>query len=189
MRPRTVRDAGVAHIPEDRQDRGLVLAFSVAENLVFGRHHLAPYSARGILDISAIGRLAERLIGENDIRPGDPDALAGSLSGGNQQKLIVARELDSDPVLLVASQPTRGVDIGAIEFVHESLVRMRDSGAAVLLISAELTEIMSLSDRIAVMYGGEIVAEYAGGTVDEEELGVAMTGGTAHRPASTGAES
>ena len=177
--PRGIRDLGVAHVPEDRLERGLVLGFSIAENLVLGRHHRAPHSRHGLLSLPAIRAHADRLIAEHDLRPADPDADAGHLSGGNQQKLIVAREFDGGPVLLVASQPTRGVDIGAIEFVHGSLLRMRDRGAAILLVSAELTEIMTLSDRIAVMYGGRIVAEYQGGTVSEEELGIAMTGGSA----------
>jgi len=154
-----------------------VLSFTVAENLVFGRHHLRPNSSRGILDSRQVEQRARELIDENDLRPGDPDALAASLSGGNQQKLIVARELDGRPALLVASQPTRGVDVGAIEFVHRSLIALRDAGAAVLLVSAELTEIMALSDRIAVMYGGEVVAEFDGGGVTEDELGLLMTGG------------
>ena len=175
--PRQVRDLGVAHIPEDRQARGLVLNFTIAENLVLGRHHKQPFSNRGLLSLAAIREHAERLIDEHDLRPAEPDVDAGHLSGGNQQKLIVAREFDGGPVLLVASQPTRGVDIGAIEFVHTSLLRMRDSGAAILLISAELSEVTTLSDRIAVMYGGRIVAEFEGGAVTEEELGVAMTGG------------
>jgi simple sugar transport system ATP-binding protein len=181
--PRQVRDLGVAHIPEDRQARGLVLGFTIAENLVLGRHHRRPFSGRGLLALDEIQAHAERLIEEHDLRPADPTVDAGHLSGGNQQKLIVAREFDGGPVLLVASQPTRGVDIGAIEFVHTSLLRMRDSGAAILLVSAELTEIMTLSDRIVVMYGGRIVAEFEGGAVGEEELGVAMTGGA---PASAG---
>jgi len=175
--PREVRDLGVAHIPEDRQARGLVLGFTVAENLILGRHHRPPFSRRGLLNLDEIRSHAVRLIEEHDLRPDDPDLDAANLSGGNQQKLIVAREFDGGPVLLIASQPTRGVDIGAIEFVHTSLLRMRDAGAAVLLVSAELSEIMTLSDRIAVMYGGRVVAEYAGGAVEEETLGLAMTGG------------
>jgi ABC-type uncharacterized transport system ATPase subunit len=175
--PREIRDLGVAHIPEDRQARGLILGFTIAENLVLGRHHKPPYSARGLLSLSSIREHAERLIDEHDLRPADPDVDTGHLSGGNQQKLIVAREFDGGPSLLIASQPTRGVDIGAIEFVHTSLLRMRDAGAAILLVSAELSEISALSDRIAVMYDGKIVADFEGGAVDEEELGVAMTGG------------
>jgi ABC-type uncharacterized transport system ATPase subunit len=176
-RPREVRDLGVSHVPEDRQERGLVLGFTVAENLLLGREHKPPYSRRGLLAIDAIERHARELIETNDLRPADPDVLAGDMSGGNQQKLIVAREFDGSPALLVAAQPTRGVDIGAIEFVHLSLLRMRDAGAAVLLVSAELSEIMTLSDRIAVMYRGAIVETYEGGRVTEETLGLAMTGG------------
>jgi len=175
--PRAVRDLGVAHIPEDRQDRGLVLEFTVAENLVLGRHHAPPYSKGGLLRLDAIAEHAARLVRDHDIRPRDSETEALNLSGGNQQKLIVARELDGSPTLLIASQPTRGVDIGAIEFVHQSLLRMRDSGVAVLLISAELSEIMTLSDRIAVMYGGTIVATFEGGLATEETLGAYMTGG------------
>jgi simple sugar transport system ATP-binding protein len=172
-----VRGEGAAHIPEDRQARGLVLEFTAAENLVLGRHHAPPYSRRGLIAREAVRANAETLIQEHDLRPADPDCLAGDMSGGNQQKLIVARELSGKPSLLVASQPTRGVDIGAVEFVHRSLLGMRDAGAAVLLVSAELSEIMSLSDRIAVMYRGVIVAWFDGGGATEEELGAWMTGG------------
>ncbi|MCD4689938.1 ABC transporter ATP-binding protein [bacterium] len=174
--PRVVRDLGVAHVPEDRQERGLVLDFSLAENLVLGRHHQSPFSVRGLIGTKAVRSHAEGLIESHDIRPADHAASASSLSGGNQQKLIVAREFDGSPALLIAAQPTRGVDIGAIEFVHKSLISMRDAGAAVLLISAELSEIMTLSDRIVVMYGGRIVAEFEADTVTEEELGMHMTG-------------
>jgi len=176
-RPREVREAGASHIPEDRQARGLVPAFTVAENLVLGRHHQRPYSRRGVVCGDAVRDHAVTLIREHDLRPADPDTLACDLSGGNQQKLIVARELDGRPALLVAAQPTRGVDIGAVEFVHGSLVAMRDRGAAVLLISAELSEIMELSDRIAVMYRGALTQWFDGRTASVEEIGLAMTGG------------
>jgi ABC-type uncharacterized transport system ATPase subunit len=181
--PRAVRDLGVAHIPEDRQDRGLVLEFTVAENLVLGRQQSAPYSRHGLLRLDVIGEHARKLAREHDIRPRDPAVEALDLSGGNQQKLIVAREFDGSPVLLIAAQPTRGVDIGAIEFVHQSLLRMRDRGAAVLLVSAELSEIMTLSDRIAVMYDGAVVATFQSGEASEETLGIYMTGGRPGRPA------
>jgi len=174
--PRAVRDLGVAHVPEDRQERGLVLEFSLAENLVLGRHHRRPFSSVGLVSTKAVAAHADTLIAAHDIRPADASVAASNLSGGNQQKVIVAREFDGSPKLLIASQPTRGVDIGAIEFVHKSLIDMRDAGAAVLLVSAELSEIMSLSDRIAVMYRGRIVAEFDAGTVSEEELGLHMTG-------------
>ena len=177
--PREVRDLGVAHIPEDRQERGLVLDFTIADNLILGRHHRPPGSARGLLKRESIDENARRLIERNDLRPDDPDVHARHMSGGNQQKLIVAREFDGSPVLLIAAQPTRGVDVGAIEFVHRNLLDMRDRGAAVMLVSAELSEITTLSDRIAVMYGGEIVATFAGGDVTEETLGLFMTGGRA----------
>jgi len=173
---RALRDRGVAHIPEDRLERGLVPEFTVSENLILGRHHRAPFSKRGLLSLDRVDGEARRLIAEHDLRPGDPDVEAAHLSGGNQQKLIVARELDGSCALLLASQPTRGVDIGAIEFIHEGILSMRDRGVAVLLVSAELSEIMELSDRILVMYDGRIVAEYEGGGVTEEELGLAMTG-------------
>ncbi len=177
LSPRSIRDAGVAHIPEDRQERGLVLEFTVAENLILGRHHRSPYSERGRLMLGAIEERAETLIERNDLRPDDPLAAACDLSGGNQQKLIVAREFAGRPALLIAAQPTRGVDVGAIEFVHLSLIRMRDEGAAVLLVSAELSEIMALSDRIAVMSRGEIVSTFDACDVTEDELGLLMTGG------------
>ena len=175
--PRGVRDLGVSHIPEDRQERGLVLEFTVAGNLVLGRHHRSPYSLRGLLDLESMDDNARRLIEANDLRPDDPSARVRDMSGGNQQKLIVAREFDGNPVLLIAAQPTRGVDVGAIEFVHQSLLAMRDRGVAVLLVSAELSEIVTLSDRIAVMYGGQIVATFAAGETTEETLGLYMAGG------------
>ncbi len=174
--PRTIRDMGVSHIPEDRLERGLVEPFTVSENLALGRHHRSPYSSRGLLDPKAFRKEALRLIEENDLRPPDPDATAGGLSGGNQQKLIVARELDASPRLLIASQPTRGVDIGAIEFVHGEVLRLRSEGAAVLLVSSELSEILTLSDRVAVMYGGRIVAVVDAADATEESLGLLMTG-------------
>ncbi len=176
LKPRAIRDLGVAHVPEDRLERGIVPDFSVAENLLLGHHHRAGYSHRGLINVAKMEEHARTLIAEHDIRPADPSISAAHLSGGNQQKLIVAREFDGAPTLLIASQPTRGVDIGAIEFVHTSILKKRDAGVAVLLVSAELSEIMTLSDRIAVMYGGRIVAEFEGGTVSEEELGRYMTG-------------
>jgi simple sugar transport system ATP-binding protein len=175
--PREIRDLGVAHVPEDRLERGLIGPFTVAENLALGRQHREPYSSHGLLRQTAMRREAARLIEENDLRPPDPDAEAGALSGGNQQKMIVARELDGRPHLLVASQPTRGVDIGAIEFVHSEILARRDAGAAVLLVSSELSEIMTLSDRIAVMYGGRLAAVVDAAAATEESLGLLMTGG------------
>jgi simple sugar transport system ATP-binding protein len=169
-------EAGLGHIPEDRQRRGLVLEFSIAENIALHDFRRAPDSRFGWL---FPGRLLERgagLITEYDIRGGGAKTRAGGLSGGNQQKVVLAREIARDPQALIAAQPTRGLDVGAIEFVHRRLVEERDEGRAVLLVSLELEEILSLSDRILVIYEGEIVAEFTP-SATEEEIGVAMTGG------------
>jgi general nucleoside transport system ATP-binding protein len=174
---RMERDSGIAHIPEDRRGTGLVLAYSVADNLVLGRQRTPAFSWHAmLLRISAIREWAKRLVKEFDIRAANIDVQARTLSGGNQQKIIVAREMGSRPRVLLAAQPTRGVDIGAIEFIHRRLVAERDEGTAVLLVSAELEEITSLSDRIAVLYEGRIVSIEPAGT-PEERLGLLMTGG------------
>jgi len=169
-------DAGLGHIPEDRQRRGLVLDFSLAENIALHDYDHAPASRFGWLYPKRLVARAAKLIDEFDVRGGDAQTRAGGLSGGNQQKVILAREIDRNPQVLLAAQPTRGLDVGAIEFVHRRLVEERDEGRAILLVSLELEEILSLSDRILVLYEGEIVGEFAPGT-SEEELGVAMTGG------------
>ncbi len=169
-------DAGLGHIPEDRQRRGLVLEFSIAENIAIHDYRSAPDSRLGWLFPRQLVARASRLISEFDVRGGGPQAAAGGLSGGNQQKVVLAREINRNPKVLIAAQPTRGLDVGAIEFVHRRLVEERDEGRGVLLVSLELEEILSLSDRILVMYEGEIVGEFPP-TVTEEELGVAMTGG------------
>jgi ABC-type uncharacterized transport system ATPase subunit len=169
-------DLGVGHIPEDRQLRGLVLDFSLAENLALHDFRDEPDSKWGWLYPKRLVQRAARLLKEFDVRGGRPQTLAGALSGGNQQKVVVAREVSRNPKILVAAQPTRGLDVGAIEFVHRRLVQERDEGRAILLLSFELEEIQSLSDRILVLYEGRIVGEYAPG-VSEEELGIAMTGG------------
>ena len=171
-----ILDAGVGHIPEDRHRRGLVLDFSLAENMALHDFDKAPNSRFGWLRPRRLVDRAARLIAEYDVRGGGPHTLAKSLSGGNQQKVVVAREVGNDPRVLIAAQPTRGLDVGAIEFVHRRLVEERDEGRAVLLVSLELDEILSLSDRILVMYEGEIVAEFQSG-VSEEECGIAMLGG------------
>jgi simple sugar transport system ATP-binding protein len=171
-----ILDAGVGHIPEDRQLRGLVLEFTLAENVALHDFDRSPYSRFGWLKPKRMVERAKALLREFDVRGGGPDTLAKSLSGGNQQKVVVAREVANDPRVLLAAQPTRGLDVGAIEFVHRRLVEERDSGRAVLLVSLELDEILSLSDRILVMYEGEIVGEFSP-DVSEEELGVAMLGG------------
>ncbi len=176
---RQVRREGVAHIPEDRRESGLVLSYTIGNNLILGRHRWAQFSLRGLLlRLKQIFSWATRLIKEFDIRAPGPITPASALSGGNQQKIVVARELSAEPKLLVASQPTRGVDIGAIEFIHRRLVAQRDTGAAILLVSAELDEIRSLSDRIAVMYEGRIVSVESP-EVSEERLGLLMAGASA----------
>jgi simple sugar transport system ATP-binding protein len=169
-------DAGLGHIPEDRQRRGLVLEFSIAENIALHDFRRAPSSRLGWLFPRRLVAAARRLIKEFDVRGGGPQTLAGALSGGNQQKVVLAREIDRDPRVLIAAQPTRGLDVGAIEFVHRRLLEERSEGRGVLLVSLELEEILSLSDRILVVYEGEIVGEYPP-TASEEELGIAMTGG------------
>jgi general nucleoside transport system ATP-binding protein len=169
-------EAGVGHIPEDRQRRGLVLDFNLAENIALKDYCEEPDSKWGWLFPKRLLVRAKRLLTEFDVRGGGPKTLAASLSGGNQQKVVVAREVSRDPRILVAAQPTRGLDVGAIEFVHRRLVTERDEGRAILLVSFELDEILSLSDRILVVYEGRIVGEYSP-DVSEEELGIAMTGG------------
>ena len=173
---RQMLDLGVGHIPEDRQRRGLVLEFSIAENIALHDYCLEPDSKWGWLYPRRLIERARKLIADFDVRGGGPRTRAGSLSGGNQQKVVVAREVARNPKVLIAAQPTRGLDVGAIEYVHRRLVAERGEGRAVLLVSLELDEVMSLSDRILAMFGGEIVGEY-GPDVTEEELGIAMTGG------------
>jgi simple sugar transport system ATP-binding protein len=175
-------EAGLGHIPEDRQRRGLVLEFSIAENIALHDFREPPDSRFGWLFPRRLIERARALIKQFDVRGGGPTTRAGGLSGGNQQKVILAREIERDPKVLIAAQPTRGLDVGAIEFVHRRLVEERDEGRAILLVSLELEEILSLSDRILVMYEGEIVGEFPP-TASEEELGVAMTGGGREREA------
>ena len=177
MNAREERRAGVAHIPEDRRGSGLVLTDTIEDNMILGRERWPRFSWRGIvLLLRNIAAWAKKLVAEFDVRTSSPKALARSLSGGNQQKIIIAREFSSDPEVLIASQPTRGVDIGAIEFIHRRIIEQRDAGKAVLLVSAELDEIRSLSDRIAVIYEGQIV-DIVSPEATEEELGILMTGG------------
>ena len=173
-------NAGIGHIPEDRHRRGLILDFSLAENLALHDYRRRPDSTFGVLWPRRLISRAKGLLEEFDVRGGGPKTPASSLSGGNQQKVVIAREVSRNPRLLVAAQPTRGLDVGAIEFVHRRLVEERDEGRAILLVSFELDEIRSLADRILVMYEGQIVAEF-GPDADESDLGLAMTG--AHRGA------
>jgi simple sugar transport system ATP-binding protein len=173
---RTMLEAGIGHIPEDRHRYGMVLDFTLAENAALHDFRYPPDSRFGWLFPRTIAERTRRLIKEFDVRGGNPQTRARNLSGGNQQKLVVAREVDRDPKVLVAAQPTRGLDVGAIEYLHRRLVQERDAGRAILLVSLELEEVLSLSDRILVMYEGRIVAEHAAG-VTEEEIGVEMLGG------------
>lgn len=174
---RTIIESGVSHIPEDRHRRGLVLDFSIGENMVLETYYKSPFSKNGLMKEKEIFRYANRLIEDYDVRTPSVHVFARSLSGGNQQKVIIAREIDKHPDLLIAAQPTRGVDVGAIEFIHKRLVEQRDMGRAVLLISFELDEVMQLSDRIAVIYEGKIVAVVDAKNTTEKELGYLMAGG------------
>jgi len=177
--PSKMRELKVNHVPEDRLKLGLVKAFSAAESSVLGYHRSGSLNVRGLLRIGKIKRLCGDLMKALDVRPGNPNLKSASFSGGNQQKLILARELDKNPEVLLVGQPTRGVDIGAIELIHKKLVDMRDEGCAVLLVSVELDEIMALSDRIIVMCEGEIVGEMRGRDADKTTLGLMMA--NAHR--------
>jgi len=167
---------GLGHIPQDRQRMGLVTMFSISENMILQTHDVRPFARLGTLDSETIAEHASRLISRFSIRTSSADAPVNTLSGGNQQKVILAREFSRDPELMLAVQPTRGLDIGATEFVHEQLIAARDSGKGVLLISTELDEIMSLSDRILVMFDGRIVGELDGGRAAREEVGMLMAG-------------
>jgi general nucleoside transport system ATP-binding protein len=176
LTPRMMIDAGIGHIPEDRHRHGLVLDFNLSENLALHDYDKPPDSRLGWLYPRRLVQRAVRLIKEFDIRGGGPLTFARSLSGGNQQKVVVAREVARNPIVLIAAQPTRGLDVGAIEYVHRRLVAERDEGHAILLVSLELDEVLSLADRILVMYEGQIVGEHAAGA-GEEEIGLEMLGG------------
>lgn len=176
LSPRKIAERKVAHVPEDRQNRGLVLDFTLAENMILESYYKRPFAKGFRLLWDQVHAYARKLIGEFDVRTPSDDVKAGSLSGGNQQKLILARELSRDPDLLVIAQPTRGLDVGAIEFVHRRLIEARDAGKAILLLSLELDEIMALSDRIGVIYEGEIVGEVSPAEATEEKLGLMMAG-------------
>jgi simple sugar transport system ATP-binding protein len=176
-RPRRITQQGVAHVPEDRHRYGMVLQYMVADNLVLNNYYLPPYTRGLSLNRKVIWRHAVDLIKKFDIRTPSPETSGGSLSGGNQQKMVVAREIGGQDVkLLIASQPTRGVDVGSIEFIHRHIIAQRDAGVAVLLVSAELDEIMSLSDRIMVMYEGRIVDIVEAAQANREQLGLLMAG-------------
>jgi ABC-type uncharacterized transport system ATPase subunit len=175
------REGGIAHVPEDRQKEGLLLPFSLAVNLSLGRHHRPPFVTRlGTVNRRAIRRNAREVIQRFDIRTPSEDTPAHALSGGNQQKAVVAREISTGAKLLVAAQPTRGVDIGATEFIHRQLVAARSEGRAVLLVSADLDELLALSDRIGVIFKGRIIREFAHDGATREEVGLYMTGEKTH---------
>jgi len=174
--PREVQDAGVGCIAEDRHRRGLVLDFSLSENVFLREYRQEGNTRFGLFSPKRMAEIARPLLKDFDVRGGDVDTRAASLSGGNQQKVVIARELGADPAVLIAAQPTRGLDVGAIEFVHRRLVEQRDQGRAILLVSLELEEVRSLADRVLVIYEGAIVAELPP-SASEEDFGVAMTGG------------
>jgi general nucleoside transport system ATP-binding protein len=176
-------ESGLSHIPEDRHRRGLILDYTTAENLIFGQQH--KFTSNGVLERDAILQHARHAIIEYDIRPTDPSLPARALSGGNQQKIVIAREMSRAFSVLLAAQPTRGVDVGAIEFIHGELRKARNAGKAVLLVSAELKEVLTLSDRIAVMYGGRIVAMFSRSDASEETIGPYMTGAAHERALAT----
>jgi simple sugar transport system ATP-binding protein len=173
---REIRRLGVGVIPEDRHGEGLLLDQPVSENFLLGLHRNPEFSHSGVLDSRKLATVAPRALEEYDVRPVELSIPVAKLSGGNQQKLIIAREFQRNPKVLIAAQPTRGVDVGAIEFIHKRIIRARDEGAGVLLISAELEEILALSDRILVMFEGKIVGEFLRGSVDETALGLKMAG-------------
>ena len=176
LNPRELKEKGLAHIPEDRQRMGLVTDFKASENLIFGYHDQEPYSKSSIMNENKILDYSKRVMEEYDVRPRSPHLMTSNFSGGNQQKLILSRELNENPKILLIGQPTRGVDIGAIEFIHQRLIDMRDKGAAILLVSVELEEVLSLSDRIIVMFDGSIVGERVNKDVTDRELGLLMAG-------------
>jgi simple sugar transport system ATP-binding protein len=166
----------MAYVPEDRQERGLVMDFDLVSNGLLGSQHAEPFARDGRIDWDHARDHAESVIGDYDVRPPDADTTAQSLSGGNQQKFIVGREFERDPVLLVATHPTRGVDIGSTEFIRERLLELRAEGVAVLLVSSKLEEVQALSDRLAVMYEGDLMDVVDPADVTDEELGLLMAG-------------
>ena len=174
--PRQLREQEVAHVPEDRQRMGLVTEFNASENLIFGYHHQQPFSKSSIMMGKTIYNHSKKIMQEYDVRPQSPFLKTSNFSGGNQQKIILTRELNKDPKVLLVGQPTRGVDIGAIEFIHQRIIDMRDKGVAVLLVSVELDEILSLADRIVVMFDGELVGERVNENVTDKEIGLLMAG-------------
>ena len=177
--PAEMRDLGVAHVPEDRLRQGMVAAFQASETSILGYQDEPPFRRGYLLDGPAVGKHCARLMDQFDVRPRAPGLRSSNFSGGNQQKLVLAREMSREPKVLLVGQPTRGVDIGAIEFIHRELLRSRDQGCAVLVVSVELEEILSLADRILVMFGGRIMGEVPAARADERTLGLMMAGAQA----------
>jgi simple sugar transport system ATP-binding protein len=175
---RQLKELGIAHIPEDRHKRGLLLQSDLAENSILGVHYRPPIAASGFVNSAEVGKRVSGIIEKFDVRPANSTLPARSLSGGNQQKLVIGREFGLDPKLLLVSQPTRGVDIGAIEFIHRKLIELRDAGSAVLLVSAELEEVTALADRLLVLREGMIVGEVDPKVTSVEDIGLMMTGGS-----------
>jgi simple sugar transport system ATP-binding protein len=175
MSPEKIREIGLAHVPEDRHHMGMVTSFSAQESAILGYHNDKEYNGRFILSRKKVRDYCRKLMDAFDVRPRDPDLKSANFSGGNQQKLILAREMERNPDILLVGQPTRGVDIGAIEFIHKRIIAMRDAGKAVLLVSVELEEIISVSDRVLVMCDGVITGEVAAADATERELGLLMT--------------
>ena len=174
--PRKITELGTGHVPEDRQRMGMIKSFEVMHNMVLNTYHESPFSRGIVVDDEAIAENADSLIHEYDVRPPLIHNTMGSLSGGNQQKVIIAREFSRPVKLLIAAQPTRGLDVGSIEFIHKQIVRMRDEGTAVVLVSSELDEVLSLSDRIAVMFDGHIIDVLPIEEADRDTVGLRMAG-------------
>jgi len=179
--PKEIIETGLGHIAEDRHKRGLVLKFSLVENSILGYHYKAPFAKGIMMNYPKIREWSKKLIKNYDVRTPNEDVEAAALSGGNQQKVIVAREIEKDPEVIIAAQPTRGLDVGAIEYIHKRLVEERDNGRGILLVSLELDEVLSLADRIAVIYDGEIVDVLNREDATEQKLGILMAGGTLHK--------
>jgi general nucleoside transport system ATP-binding protein len=186
--PGEMRDLSLAHVPEDRLRQGMVAAFRASETSILGYHDEPPFTHNYILNSPAVGAHCASLMEQFDVRPRLPGLRSANFSGGNQQKLVLAREMARGPKVLLVGQPTRGVDIGAIEFIHRELVKSRDAGCAVLVVSVELDEILSLADRILVMFAGKIVGEVEASRADERLLGLMMAGAKIAAPALSGAE-
>jgi simple sugar transport system ATP-binding protein len=174
--PRQVTEMGVAHVPEDRQRDGLVLSYPITDNIVLNTYYLEPFAKNGVVNEEEVRKITARVVKEFDVRTPSIDVPAATLSGGNQQKVIVGREFSRPINLLIAAQPTRGLDVGSIEYIHQRIIEKRDEGTAVLLVSTELDEIRALSDRIAVMFEGKIVDILPAKRVTKEQLGLLMAG-------------